>query len=171
MTRWSLGCAGYGTLVPRDPRAPTWDAKIVAEVAVVMAEYLIVAGMSGAGRSTAAATLEDLGWFVIDNLPGALIGRVAELGGQRGGDFDRFCFVVGRGGPESLSEIVPAIEELAAPRVAWVRVLFLDAADDVLVRRVLRHALLAPARAEGVLDSIESERRALALCSVSKPTP
>ncbi len=126
-----------------------------------MAEYLIVAGMSGAGRSTAAATLEDLGWFVIDNLPGALIGRVAELGGQRGGDFDRFCFVVGRGGPESLSEIVPAIEELRASG-ARVRVLFLDAADDVLVRRFSGTRRRHPLGAEGVLDSIESERELLA---------
>jgi UPF0042 nucleotide-binding protein len=126
-----------------------------------MAEYLIVGGMSGAGRSTAAATLEDLGWFVIDNLPGALIGKVAELGGQRGGDFDRFCFVVGRGGPESLSEIVPAIEELRASG-ARVRVLFLDAADDVLVRRFSGTRRRHPLEAEGVLDAIRGERELLA---------
>ena len=60
-----------------------------------MSEYLVVTGMSGAGRSTAGATLEDLGWFVIDNMPSALISKVSELvdgtglgaraGGPRGG--------------------------------------------------------------------------------------
>ncbi|MGA8295663.1 MAG: RNase adapter RapZ [Acidimicrobiales bacterium] len=125
-----------------------------------MAEYLIVGGMSGAGRSTAAATLEDLGWFVIDNLPGALIGKVAELGGQRGGEFDRFCFVVGRGGPESLSEIVPAIEELRASG-ARVRVLFLDASDEVLVRRFSGTRRRHPLEAEGVPEAIKTERELL----------
>jgi RNase adapter protein RapZ len=126
-----------------------------------MAEYLIVGGMSGAGRSTAAATLDDLGWFVIDNLPGALIGKVAELGGQSGGEFDRFCFVVGRGGPESLSEIVPAIEDLRASG-ARVRVLFLDASDDVLVRRFSGTRRRHPLGAEGVAEAIKTERELLA---------
>lgn len=126
-----------------------------------MAEYLIVGGMSGAGRSTAAATLEDLGWFVIDNLPGALIGKVAELGGQSGGEFDQFSFVVGRGGPESISKIVPAIEELRSSG-ARVRVLFLDASDDVLVRRFSGTRRRHPLEAEGVLDAIRTERQLLA---------
>jgi RNase adapter protein RapZ len=125
-----------------------------------MAEYLIVAGLSGAGRSTAAATLEDLGWFVIDNLPGALIGRVAELAGQKGSELERFCFVVGRGGPESVSEIEPAIETLRASG-ARVRVLFLDAADDVLVRRFSGTRRRHPVEAEGVLEAIQDERRLL----------
>ena len=49
-----------------------------------MSEYLVVTGMSGAGRSTAGATLEDLGWFVIDNMPSTLISKVAELGDGSG---------------------------------------------------------------------------------------
>ncbi|MBV9664546.1 MAG: hypothetical protein JOZ37_11310 [Actinobacteria bacterium] len=49
-----------------------------------MGEFLIIAGLSGAGRSTAGDTFEDLGWFVIDNLPPALIGKVAELVGRPG---------------------------------------------------------------------------------------
>ena len=125
-----------------------------------MAEYLIVAGLSGAGRSTAAATLEDLGWFVIDNLPGALIGKVTELAGQQGSELDRFCFVVGRGGPESVSEIPPAIESLRSSG-ARVRVLFLDASDDVLVRRFSGTRRRHPVEAEGVLEAIRDERALL----------
>jgi UPF0042 nucleotide-binding protein len=125
-----------------------------------MAEYLIVTGLSGAGRSTAAATLEDLGWFVIDNLPPALIGKISELAGQPNGDYDRFCFIVGRGGPESVSEVFPAIIGLRSTG-ARVRVLFLDATDDVLVRRYEGTRRRHPLEAEGVLNSIVSERSLL----------
>jgi UPF0042 nucleotide-binding protein len=126
-----------------------------------VAEYLIVAGLSGAGRSTAAAALEDFGWFVIDNLPPALVGKVAELAALPGNEFDRFCFVVGRGGLESVAEIVPAIEDLRASG-ARVRVLYLDASDEVLVRRFSGTRRRHPVEAEGVLEAIQSERQLLA---------
>jgi UPF0042 nucleotide-binding protein len=126
-----------------------------------VAEYLIVAGLSGAGRSTAAAALEDFGWFVIDNLPPALVGKVAELAALPGNEFDRFCFVVGRGGLESVAEIVPAIEDLRASG-ARVRVLYLDASDEVLVRRFSGTRRRHPVEAEGVLEAIRSERQLLA---------
>ena len=79
-----------------------------------MAEYLILAGMSGAGRSTAAATFEDRGWFVIDNLPPALIGKVAELTSQAGAEYERVCLVAGRGGYEGIAELAPEIRRLRA---------------------------------------------------------
>jgi UPF0042 nucleotide-binding protein len=122
-----------------------------------MAEYLIVTGLSGAGRSSAAATLEDLGWFVIDNLPPALLGRVAELAGHGHSDLERFCFVAGRGGAESVSELNPAVAALKASG-ARVRVLFLDASDDVLVRRFEGTRRRHPVEGEGVLDAIRAER-------------
>lgn len=125
-----------------------------------MAEYLIVAGMSGAGRSTAAAALEDFGWFVIDNLPPALVSKVAELAALQGNDLDRFCFVVGRGGTEPVAEIVPAIEDLRASG-ARVRVLYLEASDEVLVRRFSGTRRRHPVEAEGVLEAIQSERALL----------
>ena len=78
-----------------------------------MSEYVVVTGMSGAGRSTAGATLEDLGWFVIDNIPSSLIGKVAELAGGTGSETQRVAFVVGRGGGEGLDDVLPAIEALA----------------------------------------------------------
>jgi UPF0042 nucleotide-binding protein len=125
-----------------------------------MAEYLIVTGLSGAGRSSAAATLEDLGWFVVDNLPPALLGKLSELTSGPAADLDRFCFVAGRGGPETIAEWPPAVAALKASG-ARVRVLFLDAADDVLVRRFEGTRRRHPVEGEGVLSAIRSERQLL----------
>src|SRR5216684_915371 len=99
-----------------------------------MPEYLVVTGLSGAGRSSAAAVLEDFGWFVIDNLPPALLGRIADLANRGESELERFCFVIGRGGMETIAGLAPAIAELRASG-ARVRVLFLDCSDEVLVRR------------------------------------
>lgn len=122
-----------------------------------MAEYLILSGLSGAGRSTAAAAMEDFGWFVIDNLPPPLIGRIAELAGNRDDELERICFVVGRGGSESIPELVPAVESLRRTG-ARVRLLFLDATDDVLVRRFEGTRRRHPVGASGVLEAIKAER-------------
>ncbi len=125
-----------------------------------MSEYLVVTGMSGAGRSTAAATLEDLGWFVIDNMPPALISKVSELVDGAGSEMERVALVVGRGGGE-LDDVLPAIDALRAGRHR-VRILFLDAADDVLIRRFEGTRRRHPQVARGVEESVSDERRLLA---------
>jgi UPF0042 nucleotide-binding protein len=124
-----------------------------------MSEYLVVTGMSGAGRSTAAATLEDLGWFVIDNMPSALISKVSELVDGTGSEMERVAFVVGRGGGD-LDDVLPAVDGLIAGRNR-VRILFLDAADDVLIRRFEGTRRRHPQAARGVVDSIADERALL----------
>ena len=121
-----------------------------------MSEYLVVTGMSGAGRSTAGATLEDLGWFVIDNMPSALIAKVSELVDGTGSEMERVAFVVGRGGGD-LDDVLPAVDALEAGRNR-VRILFLDAADDVLIRRFEGTRRRHPQAARGVVDSIADER-------------
>jgi UPF0042 nucleotide-binding protein len=121
-----------------------------------MSEYLVVTGMSGAGRSTAGATLEDLGWFVIDNMPSALISKVSELVDGTGSEMERVAFVVGRGGGD-LDDVLPAVDALEAGRNR-VRILFLDAADDVLIRRFEGTRRRHPQAARGVVDSIADER-------------
>jgi RNase adapter protein RapZ len=95
-------------------------------------DVTVVTGMSGAGRSAAADVLEDLGFFVIDNLPPALIPKVAELGRDRQGS--RFALVVDTRAGEYLPDLESALAELRETG-ARTRVLFLDAADEVLVRR------------------------------------
>jgi UPF0042 nucleotide-binding protein len=125
-----------------------------------MSEYLVLTGMSGAGRSTAGATLEDLGWFVIDNMPSALIAKVSELVDGTGSEMERVAFVVGRGGGD-LDDVLPAVDALEAGRNR-VRIVFLDAADDVLIRRFEGTRRRHPQAARGVVDSIADERLLLA---------
>jgi UPF0042 nucleotide-binding protein len=115
--------------------------------------------MSGAGRSTAGATLEDLGWFVIDNMPSALISKVAELVDGTGSELERVALVVGRGGGD-FDDLLPAVDALLAGRNR-VRILFLDAADDVLIRRFEGTRRRHPQVARGVEESISDERRIL----------
>jgi UPF0042 nucleotide-binding protein len=124
-----------------------------------MSEYLVVTGMSGAGRSTAGATLEDLGWFVIDNMPSALISKVSELVDGSGSELERVALVVGRGGGD-LDDVLPAVDALEAGRNR-VRILYLDAADDVLIRRFEGTRRRHPQAARGVMDSIADERHLL----------
>ena len=97
-----------------------------------MSEVVVVAGMSGAGRSTAGNNLEDLGWFVMDNLPPALIPKVAELADGSGTTGDRLALVVGTGRQHEV--VVPLIGDLRQ-QVERLQLVFLDASTDILVRR------------------------------------
>jgi UPF0042 nucleotide-binding protein len=130
-----------------------------------MSEFLVVTGLSGAGRSTAGATLEDLGWFVIDNLPAALVPKVAELAGRPGSENERVALVIGRGGGdqlggEPLTDVAGIVRELRASQ-SRVTVLFLDAPDEVLVRRFEGTRRRHPRGSGGVRESIADERRLL----------
>jgi RNase adapter protein RapZ len=123
-----------------------------------VADYLIITGMSGAGRSQAGATLEDLGWFVIDNIPTALITKVTELANAPGSTSSRVALVVGRDA-QQLTELELAISQLR--KGASVRVVFLDAADEVLIRRYEGTRRRHPLGAEGVTEAIDLERQQL----------
>jgi UPF0042 nucleotide-binding protein len=124
-----------------------------------VAEYLIITGLSGAGRSQAGATLEDLGWFVIDNMPTTLITKVAELVLAPGTETDRVTFVVGRDA-EQLGELEAAIGQLRSTG-SKVTVLFLEASDEVLVRRFEGTRRRHPMGREGVTEAIVRERKRL----------
>lgn len=124
-----------------------------------MAEYVIITGMSGAGRSQAGATLEDLGWFVIDNMPTALITKVAELVGAPGSETQRVALVVGRDAGQ-LHELRPALTQLRATG-SRVAVLFLEASDESLVRRFEGTRRRHPLGREGVTKAIALERTRL----------
>jgi RNase adapter protein RapZ len=126
-----------------------------------VSEFLVITGLSGAGRSSAAAALEDIGWFVIDNLPPSLIAKVAELVGRPGSDTERVALVIGRGGGDHLDEVRHAIDGLRSTG-SRVTVLFLDAPDPVLVRRFEGTRRRHPVEAEGVTAAISRERSLLA---------
>jgi UPF0042 nucleotide-binding protein len=97
-----------------------------------MADFVVICGLSGAGRSEAAKHLEDLGWFVIDNLPAELITKVAELATAPGSTIDRVALVVGGEHHAGVAEILGELRE--SPDVS-VRTLFLQARVPVLVQR------------------------------------
>lgn len=97
-----------------------------------MTDILVVTGLSGAGRSQAADDLEDLGWFVVDNVPVVLIDRVVELSGESGGEIDKLCLVAGNARQQAdILNVVTSLRE----RGHQVRMLFLDASTRELVRR------------------------------------
>jgi len=118
-------------------------------------EYIVIAGMSGAGRSTASAALEDAGWYVIDNMPASLLVDVADVLGRAGEGQERVVLVIGRGGGAQAEEALPSIAQL---RDAGhdVKILFLDAPTDVLVRRFegtrRRHPIAAAKVHEAIAD-------------------
>ena len=125
-----------------------------------MSDYLVITGMSGAGRSTAAAALEDAGWYVIDNMPPSLLSEVADLVGGPGSSHDRVALVLGRPGGAGVDEAIPAIEELRA-RGNRVRLVYLDAPQDVLVRRYEGTRRRHPIAQRQVAEAIDDERRLL----------
>ena len=123
-----------------------------------MADIVLLTGLSGAGRSGVADVMEDLGWFVVDNLPTALIGTIVELAAKPNSDIERLALVAGRQHIEVLSKV----GELRAAGHD-VRVLFLDASTAELVRRYDATRRLHPLaeHAEGLVESIELERATL----------
>jgi len=124
-------------------------------------ELVIISGMSGAGRSTAAKCLEDLGWFVVDNLPPSLIPTMVDLGARSQGAVARIGAVVDVRGRSFFDDLLASLEDLEQ-RGVRLRVVFLEASDDALVRRfesVRRpHPLQGDAR---IVDGIAQERALL----------
>jgi len=123
-------------------------------------EYLVIAGMSGAGRSTAAAALEDAGWYVIDNMPPTLLSQVDSALERPGATHERVAVVMGRGGGGQVADVLPALAALEA-RGHRVRVLYLDAPQEVLVRRYEGTRRRHPIAGAGVEEAIADERRLL----------
>jgi UPF0042 nucleotide-binding protein len=123
-----------------------------------MAEIVLISGLSGAGRSGAANVLEDLGWFVIDNLPTALVSTFVELAAKPGSEIAKLALVGGRDHANVLSKV----GELRVDG-HHVRVLFLDTTTAQLVKRYdatrRRHPLAS--QADGLVESIELERKQL----------
>ena len=125
-------------------------------------EVTVVTGLSGAGRSEVAKALEDLGWFVVDNIPPTLIRTMVKLALAPGNDIKRIALVIDARGGAFFDE---ALEELQKIRrdITNYRLLFLEASDDVLVRRFdatrRKHPL---AQEDPVAVGIQRERQLMA---------
>ena len=124
-------------------------------------EFLIVTGMSGAGRSTVANALEDLGWYVVDNLPPQMLRPLLDLANLGGAALPKVAAVVdvrGRDLFDGFPGVARALREHGS-----VQVVFLDAADDVLVRRFESVRRPHPLQGDGtLLDGIRIERTRVA---------
>ena len=121
-------------------------------------ELLIITGMSGAGRSTVAHSLEDLGWYVVDNLPPALLNNLIEL---VGGSVKQIAVVIDVRGRAFFDDLTKSLAEIGEQGVAR-KILFVDANDESLVRRF--EATRRPHPLQGtdrIVDGITKERNRL----------
>ncbi|MFF1633152.1 RNase adapter RapZ [Leifsonia sp. NPDC058248] len=123
-------------------------------------EVLIVTGMSGAGRSTVANALEDLDWYVVDNLPPQMLRPLIELANRAGSTLPRIAAVVDVRGRNFFTDLRDMIQSLREG--TKVRVLFLEATDAALVRRFEQVRRPHPLQGDGtILDGIVAERSRL----------
>lgn len=124
-------------------------------------EVVVVTGLSGAGRSTTAKALEDLGWFVVDNLPPSLLATMVDLGSRSAGAVDRIAVVADVRSRAFTSDLRSALDELER-RGVTPRVLFLEASDEALVRRFEGVRRPHPLQGDGrLVDGIAAERALL----------
>ncbi len=121
-------------------------------------ELLIITGMSGAGRSTVAHSLEDLGWYVVDNLPPALLANLIDL---VEGSVKQIAVVIDVRGRAFFDDLTRSLAEIGEQGVGR-KILFVDASDEALVRRFESTRRPHPLQAtDRILDGIEKERSRL----------
>ena len=121
-------------------------------------QLVVVTGLSGAGRSTAAKCLEDLGWFVVDNLPPSLLPTMVDLGSRSQGAVSKIAVVVDVRSRAFSSDLRTALDDIGRLGVR-PRVLFLEASDDALVRRFESVRRPHPLQGDGrLVDGIARER-------------
>ena len=125
-------------------------------------DVVVVTGLSGAGRGTAAKVLEDLGWYVADNLPPELITRMVDLGLAAGSRITQLAIVMDARSKGFTGDLDWVRKELATRNIA-PQVLFMEASDDMLVRRYEQNRRSHPLQGDLTLaEGIAAERRMLA---------
>lgn len=126
-------------------------------------EFVIISGLSGAGKSRAASIMEDMGFFCVDNLPAPLIGKFAELGMAGTGEYDRVVLVTDIRSGTNFDGLFHALEDLEAMKCPY-RILFIEASDEVIIRRYKETRRSHPLLEEygSLKDAITKERTMLA---------
>lgn len=142
----------FSPTAPQNGRVPQPDRK---------AELLVVTGMSGAGRSTAANALEDQGWYVVDNLPPQMLQTLADLVSRTPEAIPRLAVVIDVRGKALFNDMRETLTAMEASGVD-LSVLFLEASDESLVARYEHQRRPHPLQAGGrIMDGIQAERALL----------
>jgi len=125
-------------------------------------EFLIVSGLSGAGKSTVMSILEDSGYFCVDNLPPVLIPKFAEMCMGGGGTYERVAMVCDIRGGMTFEPLFEALRSLDDMKFEY-RILFVDAVTDTIIKRYKETRRSHPLMSEGVTlpEAVEMERRAM----------
>lgn len=122
-------------------------------------ELVIITGMSGAGKTVAIQSFEDLGFFCIDNLPPALLMTFLKLMKESGKDTNRIAAVMDMRGGDLFDSLIGALDEMAKGNLSTPKILFLEADDETLVRRYKETRRSHPLAPEGLpLEGIAKER-------------
>ena len=126
-------------------------------------EFVIISGLSGAGKSKAASFMEDMDYFCVDNLPAPLIPKFAELGMAGSGEYDRVALVTDVRAGTNFDGLFHALDALEAMKCAY-RILFMDAADETIIKRYkeTRRAHPLAEDADSLEGAIALERKMLA---------
>lgn len=123
--------------------------------------FIVITGISGAGKSLVAKYLEDLGFFCVDNLPPAFIPKFAEICSQSGGKMDKIALVIDIRGGELFNDLLPALNTLKDTGFSY-EILFMEASDEVLIKRYKETRRTHPLAPEGrVIKGINEERKVL----------
>lgn len=125
-------------------------------------EFVIISGLSGAGKSRAASVMEDMGFFCVDNLPAPLIPKFAELGMGGNGEYDRVVLVTDIRGGTNFDSLFQALDGLRAMKCEY-RIVFMEASDEVIIRRYKESRRNHPLAEEcdSLEEAIDLERRML----------
>ncbi|MEW8973620.1 MAG: RNase adapter RapZ [Tissierellaceae bacterium] len=124
-------------------------------------EFLVITGMSGAGKSQAMKVMEDMGYYCMDNLPPALLPNFAELCYESKKPIEKVAVVVDIRGGEFFHSLFKSLEDLTDKGIGY-KILFLDALDNTLIKRYKELRRPHPLKPEGsIIDGIREERKLL----------
>lgn len=165
-TAWQTRVMSDQELDPQDPQTLP-EGIAIAEGSAVLEpaprpELLIITGMSGAGRSRTSMALQDLDWYVVDNLPPRMITAMAGMMTAAAGGVHRLAVVVDVRSREFFSEFIAVLDDLRQQGINY-RIVYLDADDSELVKRYEYNRRPHPLQGSGrMLDAIKAERELLA---------
>ncbi|WP_436587626.1 RNase adapter RapZ [Rothia sp. HC945] len=141
---------------------PTIDPERLTPEKPEQTEMLVITGISGAGRSTAAHTLEDAGWYVVDNIPPNLLGPLVDLVARAPQSMPKLAVIIDIRGKALFADFKEAFDVLQNAPVEFT-MLFLDATDETIIARYEAQRRPHPLQGNGrILDGIRAERDLLA---------